>query len=67
LPRGKFRYKFKKAFSLLEYALLIAIVVAALMAMAFYFKRVLSGKWRSFIDERIGYGRQYDPTVTVES
>ena len=67
MPINKFRYKLRRAFSLLEYALLIAVVVAALMAMAFYFKRVLSGKWRSFIDERIGQGRQYDPYVTIES
>lgn len=66
MPSNKFRDKFKKAFSLLEYALLIAIVVAALMAMAIYIKRALSGKWRSATDEYFGQGRQYDPLTTRE-
>lgn len=64
MPSNKFRDKLKKAFSLLEYALLIAIVVAALMAMAIYIKRAVSGKWRSGVDESFGRGRQYEPGLT---
>ena len=63
----KFRYKLKKAFSSLEYALLIAILVAALTSMAFYFKRATSGLWRRTIDSEIGHGRQYDPYISTES
>jgi len=66
MPSNKFRDKIRKAFSLLEYALLIAVVVAALMAMAFYIKRSVSGKWRDTIDAEIGHGRQYDPLTTSE-
>ena len=59
-------FSLSKAFSLLEYATLIAIVVAALMAMAFYMKRSVSGKWRATVDSEIGHGRQYDPFSTTE-
>ncbi len=41
-----------------EYAILITIVVAALIGMAVYFKRALSGKWREAADS-FGHGRQY--------
>ena len=47
-----------------EYAVLVAIVVAALVAMAVYTKRALSGKWRG-VGDTFGYGRQYEPGVTV--
>lgn len=47
-----------------EYAVLVAIVVAALISMAVYTKRALSGKWRD-VGDRFGYGRQYEPGVTV--
>jgi Flp pilus assembly pilin Flp len=50
--------KIKKGFLSLEYALLIAIVAAALVAMALYFQRSLSGKWRDAGDS-FGFGRQY--------
>ncbi|MDD2679223.1 MAG: hypothetical protein PHO03_00255 [Candidatus Omnitrophica bacterium] len=50
----------KKGFLSLEYALLIAVLVAALVAMGFYFKRSLSGKWREAGDS-FGFGRQYKP------
>ncbi len=52
--------KNKKGFLSLEYAVLIAIVIAALIAMAFYFKRALSARWRDSGDA-IGFGRQYQP------
>lgn len=46
--------------SIIEYAVLTAIVAAALGAMAVYGKRALSGNWRSAADT-FGYGRQYEP------
>jgi len=48
----------KTGFLSLEYALLIAIVIAALIGMALYFQRSLSGKWRDAGDN-FGFGRQY--------
>lgn len=44
----------------LEYAALIAIMVAALVGMAVYFKRALSGRWRA-VGDVFGYGKQYQP------
>ena len=60
--RRVFRNK-RSGFLALEYALLIAIVVAAFLGMSGYLKRSLSGKWRSVADS-FGYGRQYAPGVT---
>jgi Flp pilus assembly pilin Flp len=48
----------RQGFLSLEYALLIALVVAALVGMALYFQRSLSGKWREAGDS-FGFGRQY--------
>ena len=42
----------------LEYACLIAIVVAALITMSVYTKRAICGKWRD-VGDGFGYGRQY--------
>lgn len=53
----------KGAFSL-EYAVLIAVTAAALIGMSIYIKRALCGKWRDAGDV-FGYGRQYEPGVTV--
>jgi len=64
LSADKMRDKPKKAFSSLEYAILIAIIIAASLAMAFYIRRSLAGKWRSHTDETFGQGRQYDPFAT---
>ena len=44
----------------LEYALLIAVVVAALVGMGMYTKRALCGRWRQ-VGDSFGYGRQYQP------
>ena len=52
-----------KAFLSLEYALLIAIIVAALLGISVYFRRAITGKWRSVADT-FGHGRQYYPSVT---
>lgn len=51
--------KIKGAISI-EYALLIAIVVAALIGVSVYTKRSLCDKWRKAGDS-FGYGRQYEP------
>lgn len=48
----------RRAFSTIEYAVLIAIVAAALIAACVYMKRALSGKWREAADT-FGHGRQY--------
>lgn len=48
---------------ILEYALLIAIVVAALVSMQLYVKRALCGRWRQTA-EVFSAGRQYEPNVT---
>jgi len=50
--------KRKKGFLSLEYALLIAILVVALIGMSLYFQRSLSGKLREAGDS-LGFGRQY--------
>lgn len=54
-------FKMRKArgFSVIEYALMIAIIVAALTGMSIYVKRSVCGKWRSVADG-FGYGRQYE-------
>ena len=55
----------RKGFLSLEYAVLIAIVVAAFLGMMVYLKRGISGRWRQAADT-FGYGRQYEPGVTQE-
>lgn len=50
--------------SAIEYAVLVAVMVAALISMAVYTKRALSGKWRE-VGDRFGHGRQYEPGRTV--
>lgn len=55
----------KKAMSTIEYAMLIAIVVAALIGMQFYLRRAVCGHWKQSGDA-IGFGRQYDPVPVEE-
>lgn len=57
---------FRRGFFAIEYAVLAAVVAAALVGMAVYTKRALLGKWRS-VGETFGQGRQYEPGVTVVS
>lgn len=52
-------------FLAIEYAVLLAIIVAALVGMSVYLKRALSGKWRD-VGDAFGYGRQYEPKITQE-
>ncbi|MBI2495479.1 MAG: hypothetical protein HYY59_02075 [Candidatus Omnitrophica bacterium] len=50
--------------SAIEYAVLIAVAVAMLVAMSVYTQRALAGRWRMVADA-FGYGRQYEHGVTV--
>lgn len=50
----------KKGLSAIEYAILIAVVAAAFVAMQTYVKRAISGRWRQQADS-IGFGMQYEP------
>ena len=52
--------KYLKAISVIEYSMLVAIVVAALLGMQIYLKRAISGRWRQAADT-FGYGRIYAP------
>ncbi len=55
--------KRNKASLTVEYAILIAIVVAALLGMQGYVRRAICGRWRAAADT-FGFGRQYEPGVT---
>lgn len=48
--------------STLEFTIIIACIVAALLAMQVYIKRAVQGKLRSAADD---IGRQYDPKNTI--
>ena len=52
----------KRAQSTLEYALMIAVVVGALIAMQVYVKRGLQGKLKDSTDQ---IGEQYSPGYTT--
>ena len=43
----------------LEYAVMIVVAAAAMIGMAVYVRRALSGRWRS-VGDTFGYGRQYE-------
>ena len=49
--------------SIVEYAVLVAVVVAMLLSMAIYVKRALCGRWRQTGDV-FGYGRQFEAGKT---
>jgi len=54
-----------RAVSVIEYSLIVAVVIAALLGMSIYFKRAISGRWRQAGDV-FGYGRQYDaPEIKI--
>ena len=48
---------------MIEYAVLIAVVAAAMVGMSVYARRALAGRWKS-VGDAFGYGRQYEPNVT---
>lgn len=60
------KMKSKKAMSIVEYGLLIAIVGAALLGIQIYLKRGTCGHWKEAGDV-FGFGRQYEPSETTES
>jgi hypothetical protein len=47
-----------RAVSTLEYSIVVAVVVAALLGMQIYLKRAVCSRWRQAADT-FGYGRQY--------
>ena len=49
----------KRATSVIEYGMVIALVSAALFAIGIYYKRAVCGRWRQAGDT-FGYGRQYN-------
>ena len=49
----------KKGMSTIEYAVLVATVVAALVVMQIPLRRAISSRWRSAADA-FGNGRQYE-------
>jgi len=50
--------KNKKAQTIMEYCIIIAIVIGVFVAMSTYFKRGFAGRWKDAIDN---LGDQYDP------
>ncbi len=58
---GKYnKFRGKIGMSAVEYSVVIAIVVAALIVMQFYFKRSLSSRWKDTADV-FSFGRTYQP------
>ena len=57
--------KNSKAMSTIEYSLLIAVIVAALVGIQIYVKRAVCARWQQAADT-FGDGRQYDaPAIKV--
>lgn len=56
----------RAAFAVVEYAIFIAVLCAALVGMAISIRRALSDKWRQAGDA-FGHGRQYEPGLTTVS
>lgn len=54
------KIKGTKAISTIEYSLILAVVIFAIVGMQVYFKRAICGRWRQAADT-FGFGRQYDP------
>jgi len=57
-----FIYLHKKGQSTLEYSIIIAVIVAALIVMQIYIKRGVQGKMKSATDD---IGDQYSPDFTT--
>lgn len=49
----------ERAISTIEYAMVIALVSAALLSIGIYYKRAVCGRWRQAADA-FGFGRQYN-------
>lgn len=54
-----------RATSILEYTALLTIILVAFLFFQKYIVRGFAGRWKEAGDS-LGYGRQYDPTKTVE-
>ncbi len=52
--------------STLEYAVLIAVVVAGIVIMQIYMKAALSGRWKTMADT-FGGGQQYEPVSRADA
>jgi len=57
-------FRFRKGQSILEYAVLLSVVAAAMIAMSFYIKRAVQGRINA-IDEQIVAKSNQSPTVWV--
>lgn len=57
--------KDKAGMSILEYSVLLAVVVIALLAVQVSLRRAISSRWKQAIDGGFGSGRQYEPGVTT--
>ncbi len=64
MSAGKIILRIRKGQSTLEYGILIAVVVGALIAMSIYMKRGLQGRLRSSSDD---IGEQYSAGQTVSN
>jgi len=50
----------RKGQSTLEQTLLVVIIIGALLAVSFYFKRAVQSRWKGALDD---LGEQYDPST----
>ncbi len=48
----------KRGQSIIEYAFMITIIMGAFLAVGYYFKRGIQGRWKAVVDDM---GDQYDP------
>ncbi len=55
----------KKAFSVIEYAVLFVIIIGAFLIMRNYIQRGVFGMWGQ-TGQSFAFGRQYDPQKTIE-
>ncbi len=51
----------KRGQSVMEFTILLIIVIGVFIAMQFYVKRGLQGRWKASLDD---FGDQYDPYLT---
>lgn len=51
----------KRGQSVIEFTVLLVIVIGVFIAMQFYVKRGLQGRWKASLDD---FGDQYDPHLT---
>lgn len=54
----------KRAFTTLQYALMLVVAVAAILALQVMLRRAISAKWKESADT-LGGGRQYERGVTT--